>query len=118
MLKLMLEPRASGITAVFLFDEELVVGRGAVVCRARRLIERGHDPAERLEAWRDGTMCLSGTIAGLARLTAVENDKAARVGPLECLFPCRGPPPARFSEATLSPAPPGDGALLEADQDA
>jgi hypothetical protein len=49
MLKIMLEPRASGITAVFLFDEELVVGRGAVVCAAaRRLIERGHDPAERL----------------------------------------------------------------------
>jgi len=73
MLKLILQPRGSGQTAVLLHDEELAIGTGAVVCQAaRRLIERGHDPGERLEAWRGGTMCLSGTIGGFARLTVNE----------------------------------------------
>jgi hypothetical protein len=70
MITLKLEPRGRGLTAVMLFDQELVVGRGAVVfAAARRLLERGHDPAERLEAWRGDTLCLSGRLGAFARLT-------------------------------------------------
>jgi len=72
-ISLRLEPRGSGRTAVLLGDQELAIGTGAVVCQAaRRLLERGHDPGVRLEAWRRDTLCLAGTIGGFARLTVNE----------------------------------------------
>ena len=81
---MILEPRASGRTAVLTVVygqrdatiRELVTGYGGVVCRAaRRLIALGYDPDDRLEAYRGSTLCLSGTIAAFAGLYVVEGDQ-------------------------------------------
>jgi len=69
-IKVTIEPRTSGRSAVLIDGEELAVGQGAVVCAAaRKLIERGHDPGERLEAWRGDTLCLTGPLGAFAKLT-------------------------------------------------
>lgn len=47
----------------------LAWGRGAVVCEAARaLMAAGYNPAERLEAWRGPTLCLSGQLGAFAGL--------------------------------------------------
>jgi hypothetical protein len=48
----------------------LADGHGAVVCSAARvLIDEGHDPAARLEAWRGDMLCLSGPLSAFAART-------------------------------------------------
>jgi len=69
-----LDPAGSGRTAVVHADlGQLAVGRGAVVCEAARvLLDRGANPADRLTAHRDSTLCLAGTIAAFAALCVTE----------------------------------------------
>jgi hypothetical protein len=69
-------------------------------------------------------LCLAGTIGGFARLTVKENTANGvprfvkwAPPPSDTARIVQGPSLVRFSEATLSPALPGDDALLEADQD-
>jgi hypothetical protein len=111
IIKVTLEPRGSGRTAVVLDDEELVVGHGAVVCHAaRKLIERGHNLTDRLEAYRDDTLCLGGLLGTFARLTVKENtrDGVPRfvrwAPPPDTLRNVQGAPPISLSEPALSEA--------------
>jgi len=73
-MRLELTPAGSGRTAVTAEDgTELARGHGPVICQAaRRLIKRGHDPTERLEAFRGSTLCLASTIGAFAALTVEE----------------------------------------------
>jgi hypothetical protein len=67
-----------GRPAVLLDGEVLSVGRGAVVCAAaRKPVERGCSPADRLEAWRGSTLCLTGLVGSFARLD-VQDGRAGR----------------------------------------
>ena len=70
LLRVVIEPREGGRSAVMLNGEVLASGSGAVVCEAARsLIERGHDPRERMEAYRGDTLSLSGRLGVFAKLT-------------------------------------------------
>ena len=79
-IRVELEPRASGITAVIHSDHgELAKGRGGVVCQAaRRLLLLGHSGKDRLEAWRGDTMCLAGWIDAFAELKIGEQGSGPR----------------------------------------
>jgi hypothetical protein len=126
MIKLTLAPRGSGRTAVLLGDQELAIGTGAVVCQAaRKLIERGHDPGVRLEAWRGDTLCLSGRLSTFARLTVQEGtaDGVTRfvrwtAPPSDTSRNVQHRSQVSSEEVPLLPELPGSEALHEADQDA
>lgn len=69
-IRVELDARPQGRTAIIFEGEVMAVGRGAVVCAtARKLVDRGYNPGIRLEAWRGGTLCLSGLLGDFARLT-------------------------------------------------
>lgn len=73
-IRVWIENRSSGRAAVLFEGRVLAVGRGAVVCAAaRKLIKRGHDPGDRLEAWRGDTLCLTGPLGTFARLTVQDS---------------------------------------------
>ena len=79
MIRVELEPRPSGRTAVILAGEQLAIGRGSVVCQAARvLLGRGADPDDRLEAYRGTTLCLSGRLSRFAELTVKEGERPPR----------------------------------------
>jgi hypothetical protein len=82
MVDLMIEDRGSGKSAVLHDGEILSLGRGAVVCAAaRKLIERGRDGGEFLQAWRGSTLCLAGQIRAFAALTVWETATGPKFAP-------------------------------------
>jgi len=74
VIRVELQPAGKGRTAVVAPDgATLACGRGAVICAAaRRLILEGHSLDCRLEAWRAGTLCLTGSLAAFAKLTVTD----------------------------------------------
>jgi hypothetical protein len=93
-MKVTLEPRGSGKTAVVWDAGELACGHGAVVCQAaRNLLYLGHDPAERLEAWRGDTKCLAGTIGAFAQLTVKETEDGPKFRKWSPSEACQEPRP-------------------------
>ena len=74
VIKVRIENRSNGRAAVLYDDEVVAVGHGAVLCAAaRKLIKRGHNPTDRLEAWRGSTLCLAGPLGTFARLTVQDS---------------------------------------------
>jgi len=100
-----LEPAGRGRTAVIhAAIGRLAVGRGAVVCQAARaLIDRGANPADRLEATRDTTPCLAGPLGAFAALDVTDDDDHTRFrmhspgAPISDGRRRRSAPPMRFS---------------------
>ena len=65
-IRVKIQDRGQGRSAVLLDGEILSVGR--VCAAARKLVERGRNPADCLEAWRGSTLCLTGPVGIFARL--------------------------------------------------
>jgi hypothetical protein len=93
---------------VVLDGDVLAVGPGAIVCAAaRKLIERGHDPAQRLVARRGDTLCLAGPLGAFAKLT-VRDSRHGR--PIFCRYQTPGlgarqaPPVTQTERTAATPA--------------
>jgi hypothetical protein len=76
VIRIDIEEHCQGRSAALLNGEVLAIGHGAVICAAaRKLIKRGVDPAERLEAWRGNTLCLSGPVSSFAKLGVADDNR-------------------------------------------